>query len=152
MDFENLTAPCGIACFECVAYKARSSELIKQRISTGLGMDYEQSDCNGCRARHGKGFFAAKNNVFPEGQCNLLNENGDCKIYLCAVQHQVHNCSQCAEFPCDNFQPLADRADKIPHNLKVYNLCLIRRMGLEKWAREKAAQIWNDYKTKTAGK
>jgi hypothetical protein len=77
-----------------------------------------------------------------------MNEKGYCKIYLCVEKRQIHNCSECDEFPCDNLQPLADRANRIPHNLKVYNLSLIRKLGLEIWANEKAGEIWNDYMTK----
>lgn len=148
MDYENMTAPCGIACFECVAYKATTNEKIRKKISEGFGMDYDKSACEGCRNRKGKGFLSEKNNVFPEGNCSLLKENGDCKIYQCTEEHQIHNCSLCNDFPCDLLQPLADRADKIPHNLKVYNLCMIRKMGLEEWAFEKAGKTWVDYMTR----
>jgi len=148
VDYRQLTAPCGIPCFECAAFKATSNVAIKKRIAEGLGMDYDTSNCEGCRSRNGKGFLSEKNKVFPEGKCSLMNEAGNCKIYLCAEDKQIHNCSECSDFPCDNLQPLADRANRIPHNLKVYNLCLIKKMGLEKWAQEKAGKIWNDYNTR----
>jgi len=148
MDYKNLTAPCGIPCFECLAYKAKSNEIIKKRISEGMGMDYNKSDCEGCRNKNGIGFLSEKNNVFPEGKCLLINEKGECIIYLCVQSKQIHNCSDCNDFPCDNLQPLADKANRIPHNLKTYNLCLIKRLGLKKWAKEKAGKIWNDYMTK----
>jgi hypothetical protein len=48
----------------------------------------------------------------------------------------------------EKLQPFADRANVWPHNLKIYNLCRIKKMGLEKWAVEKAAEVWSDYKTK----
>jgi hypothetical protein len=148
MDYKNMTAPCGIPCFECIAFKAKSNEIIKKRISESLGLDYDKSDCEGCRNRNGKGFLSEKNNIFPDGKCLLLNEKGQCKIYLCAEKKQIHNCSECDNFPCDSLQPLADRADKIPHNLKIYNLCLIKKLGLEKWAKENAGKIMSEYKTK----
>ncbi len=148
MDYKNMTAPCGIPCFECVSYKAKSNEAIKKRVSEGTGLAYDKSDCEGCRNRNGKAFLAEKNNIFPEGKPLLLNEKGQCKIFLCTEKRKIHNCSECDNFPCDNLQPLADRADKIPHNLKIYNLCLIKKLGLEKWAEEKAAKTMNDYRTK----
>jgi hypothetical protein len=148
MDYKYMTAPCGIPCFECLAYKAKSNETIKKQISERLGLDYDKSDCNGCRNRNGKGFLSERNNIFPDDKCLLMNEKGCCIIYLCVEKRQIHNCSECDEFPCDNLQPLADRANRIPHNLKVYNLCLIRKLGLEIWANEKAGKIWNDYLTK----
>ena len=148
MDYKNLTAPCGIPCFECLAFKAKSNEAIKKVISKNLGMDYDKSDCEGCRNKNGKGFLSEKNNIFPEGKCSLLNEQGLCKIYLCTEKKQIHNCSECNNFPCENLQPLSDRADKIPHNLKIYNLCLIKKIGLEEWAQNEAAKVMNNYKTK----
>ncbi len=143
-----MTAPCGIPCFECVAFKAKSNETIKKQLSERLGLDYDKSDCIGCRNRNGKGFLSEINNIFPDGKCLLMNEKGYCKIYLCVEERQIHNCSECDEFPCENLQPLADRANRIPHNLKVYNLSLIRKLGLETWANEKAGKIWKDYMTK----
>ncbi len=87
-------------------------------------------------------------NIHPEGKCSILNENGQCKVYLCTQEQQIHNCSECDDFPCDNLQPLADRANRIPHNTKVYHLALIKKMGLEAWAKEKAGKIMNEYMTK----
>jgi hypothetical protein len=29
--------------------------------------------------------------------------------------------------------------------MKVFNLCLIKKMGIEKWAEEKAGKTWVDY-------
>jgi hypothetical protein len=28
-------------------------------------------------------------------------------------------------------QPSADRANKLPHNMKVFNLCIMKRVGVE---------------------
>jgi len=36
-------------------------------------------------------------------------------------------------------------ASKVPHNTKVFNLCLIKKMGLEKWATEKAKSVKDTY-------
>lgn len=148
MDYKKMTAPCGIPCFECGAYKVKSNEAIRKRISETLGLDYDKSVCEGCRNRNGIGFLSEKNNIFPEGKCLLMNEKGECKIYLCAEEKQIHNCSECYDFPCDNLQPVADRANRIPHNLKIYNLSLIKKIGLDKWAKEKAGSVLNDYMTK----
>ena len=131
-----------------MAYRAKSNETIKKRISENLGLDFDKSDCEGCRNRNGKGFLSEKNNVFPDGKCLLLDDTGQCFIYMCVESRHIHNCSECNDFPCDRLQPLADRANKIPHNLKIYNLSVIKKCGLEEWAREKAGKIWNDYMTK----
>jgi len=148
MDHKIMTAPCGIPCFECNAYKAKSNEKIKKRISEKLGIDYDKSDCGGCRVRNGIGFLSIKNNIFPEGKCSLLYKDGKCKIYSCVEIKGIHNCSECDQFPCELLQPLADRANLIPHNIKVYNLSLIKNIGLEKWAKEKAGKIMIEYTTK----
>ncbi|MBI5805119.1 DUF3795 domain-containing protein [candidate division TA06 bacterium] len=148
MDHKNMTAPCGIACFECIVFKASSNQAIRQQISQRIGMDLEKSSCDGCRARKGKAFLADQNKIFPEGKCCLIGENGQCRIYSCAEDHGLHNCSECGDFPCELLQPFADRANMLPQNLKVYNLCLIKKMGLKKWAEEKAGKVWSDYKTK----
>jgi hypothetical protein len=34
-----------------------------------------------------------------------------------------------------------------PHNTKVFNLCLIKRMGVASWAQEKAASVKKTYYT-----
>jgi len=148
MDFKYMTAPCGIACFECVVFKAASNELIKKQISQRIGIDLEKASCDGCRARKGRAFLVEKNNIFPEGRCCLIGEKGQCRIYDCAEDKGLHNCGECGEFPCELLQPFADRANVLPHNLKIYNLSLIKKMGLEKWAEEKAGKVWSDYKTK----
>jgi len=147
MAYKNLTAPCGIPCFECLAYNAQANEAIKMRISEAFGLALENSECSGCRNRNGIGFLSEKNNVFPEGKCILMNAEGECKIFLCTKSKQLHNFSECEDLPCDHLQPLADRANRIPHNLKLYNLCLINKLGLEKWANEKAGRTWKDYMT-----
>lgn len=149
MDYRNLTAPCGIACFECNPYKANSNETLKKLVSERIGISLESAGCEGCRNRKGKAYLSEKNAILPEGKCFLFaGENGRCKIYLCAEKRQIHNCSECDDFPCDLLQPIADKADKLPHNLKVYNLSLIKQLGLEKWAMEKAGSVWKHYQTR----
>ena len=43
----------------------------------------------------------------------------------------VASCSECSDFPCTRLCPSANRADVLPHNLKVFNLCTIKRVGVE---------------------
>ena len=35
--------------------------------------------------------------------------------------------------------------DDMPHNTKVFNLCQIRKMGLENWAQKKARGVRDTY-------
>lgn len=67
MDYNNLTAPCGIPCIECIVYKAKFDLKTKKNISEKLDMDFEKSECDGCRQRNGKGFLSEKNRVGGKG-------------------------------------------------------------------------------------
>lgn len=134
MDFKELTAPCGRDCFNCPFYIASKDELYRIMLGTKLGLQPEKVTCDGCR------------NV--NGHCQVLKNygfSGNCKIYRCFESKDFDFCSDCPEFPCDLLHPLAHGADKFPHNLKVYNLCMIKKMGLEKWAKEKAKRSFDRY-------
>jgi len=47
-------------------------------------------------------------------------------------------CQGCRKtgFPCSRLQPLVQGAERVPHNLKVYNLSAIKNRGIEAWAAE----------------
>jgi len=79
------------------------------------GIPEEKLPCAGCRA--------------IEGSCPVIG--GTCATYLCAMKKEVDFCFSCREFPCSNLNPAADRADILPHNLKVFNLCTIQSKGLD---------------------
>jgi hypothetical protein len=38
-----------------------------------------------------------------------------------------------------------DLTSRRPHNTKVFNLCLIKKMGLESWAQTKAQNVRDKY-------
>ena len=59
--------------------------------------------------------------------------------------HDVAFCCECPEFPCTKLQPLADQAARVPHNIKVFNLCRIKAVGVEQWARNEARPIRDKY-------
>jgi hypothetical protein len=128
MDYGHMTAPCGLPCFECFLYLANENEEIKAMVSKELGIPVEKSVCNGCRDEGGK--------------CAHLPMS--CRVYPCAEEKGLMVCSECADFPCDFLQPYADNA-KMWHNTKVFNLCLIKKMGLEDWARNKAKTVVHQY-------
>ncbi|MDA8090609.1 MAG: methyltransferase domain-containing protein [Nitrospiraceae bacterium] len=50
------------------------------------------------------------------------------------------------DFPCAYLAPMADGAAQYPHNFKAFNLCKIRKIGLERWI-EEAGQIREKYFT-----
>ena len=137
MDYKNLTAPCGLACFNCPVCVSKPS--FKTAIMSGavklilfkkLDFKKRNSICRGCRTEDGK--------------CKATGFVEPCKIYSCSKQKGVEFCYECGIFPCDHFQPYKNKAF-LPHNTKVYNLCLIKNMGLEKWAETKAAEVTEKY-------
>ena len=129
MDYEQMTAPCGLACFNCVVYLANEDQGIRALVAQQLGMAQEEVGCRGCRAE--------------KGRCPVVPM--ECSVYPCAEKRGVKFCCDCSDFPCDLLHPYADQADKLPHNTKVFNLCLIRKMGIEAWARDKAREVADTY-------
>lgn len=65
----------------------------------------------------------------------------------CVQEKGVDYCFNCADFPCQYLMPLADGAGKLPQNIKLYNLCLMKKIGLDNWI-EQAADIRQIYFTK----
>lgn len=134
MDYEKLTAPCGRDCFNCNYYLASQIESYRDRLVNKLTLEQEEVVCQGCRQN--------------EGKCKILKNSGfneNCKTYKCAESKNVKFCFECSEFPCDLLHPVVDRADEFTHNLKVYNLCMIKKMGLENWAKNKSKESLNIY-------
>ncbi|MHB1002140.1 MAG: DUF3795 domain-containing protein [Armatimonadota bacterium] len=129
MDYEKMTAPCGLACFDCVIYKANDDEELRKRVSLQLGIPMEKAVCNGCREENGK--------------CPVVISA--CDIFPCTREKGVKFCFECQDFPCDHLHPYADKADKYPLNVRVFNLCLIKKMGLEAWAESKAKSVKEEY-------
>lgn len=128
MDYTHMTAPCGLPCFECYLYLANEQEELKEMVSKTLGIPIEKAACRGCRDEGGR--------------CAHLPM--ECRLYPCAKWHGVEFCCDCSEFPCDYLHPYADNA-VVWHNTKVFNLCLIKKMGLEEWAKTKAKSVLETY-------
>jgi Protein of unknown function (DUF3795) len=138
MDLLLLTAPCGLDCFNCPFYLAAADTEALQYVRTvsqQLGIPAEKLTCKGCRAHDGRIPIHAL----------VFGEDHRCAAYECSKDRCVLLCGHCDEFPCENLQPCADRAAVIPHNTKVYNLCLINKLGLEGWAKDKAATVRHEY-------
>jgi hypothetical protein len=107
-------APCGTNCGACPAYLCKDNpELLEAVVAKGLKR--EDLPCPGCREHKGKCAFT----------------DGDCATYDCIVRHGVTFCYECDEFPCQFLHPCADRANILPHNMKLYNLCYIRTYGVD---------------------
>ena len=68
-----------------------------------------------------------------------------CNVYKCINTKDFDFCCDCSDFPCDHLHPYADQAAERPHNTKVFNLCLIKKMGLKSWAENKARDVKRTY-------
>ena len=138
MDYFQMTAPCGLDCFNCHFYLAHEDEeamrLVAELAKT-YGFPVEKALCQGCRSHNGR----------VPLQVHSFGESHRCAAYECAKEKGMAFCGDCGDFPCDNLHPYADQAGSLPHNMKVFNLCLINKMGLIKWAESKAADVRQVY-------
>jgi len=96
------------------------------------GIPKEKLPCPGCRE--------------VEGNCPVIH--GKCETYTCVNEQKANFCFNCNDFPCSKLNPAADRADILPHNLKVFNLCTIKGNGLEYFAKKSAEIKLKYYKGK----
>lgn len=141
MDYFQMTAPCGLDCFNCHFYLAHENEAAMntvEELSRAYKIPVEKMLCKGCREHDGQ---------IPL-QKFAFGEKHECAAYECAREKNVKFCGDCNDFPCDNLHPYADKASDLPHNMKVFNLCLIHKMGLENWAKSKASMVRDTYFTK----
>ena len=137
-DYFNLTAPCGLDCFNCrlfLAHEDPDARAEVEQMAEAYGVPFEIMLCRGCRNHNGR---------IPVQQ-HIFGEAHRCAAYECSRKEKVDFCGECKQFPCDSLHPYSDKADELPHNMKVFNLCLIQRMGLEKWAESKAAEVRYTY-------
>lgn len=142
MDYVTMTAPCGLDCFNCQFFLANEDPdalAEVKALSEQLNVPVQIMLCRGCRAHNGQ---------IPL-QKHLFGEKHYCAAYECSQSRGATFCGDCHEFPCDHLHPYADKASVLPHNTKVFNLCLIKRMGLIKWARSKAAAVRKTYFTES---
>ena len=115
-----LIAPCGVYCGGCRRYQARSDETLRKQIAEQKGIPVaELYVCAGCRPLRGRVKISGGEPV--------------CDTYACALNKKVEFCYQCADFPCLKLAPCADRAQETPHNNKVYNLVLLKKLGIDAW-------------------
>jgi hypothetical protein len=131
MDYLKMTAPCGLDCFNCAIYLAGENEEIRASVAKRMNVPLELAVCRGCRT---------------EGGCvTAIGAVEPCHVWKCISQKGLNFCYECSDFPCDHLHPYADKAAERPHNVKVFNLNLIKKMGLESWAKDKAKKVRNTY-------
>lgn len=133
MDYLELTAPCGLDCWNCRLYLAQEDPGLRQAIAKKTGRPEEACACPGCRALGGTIAF--------------LGMKEPCKVWRCTEARGYLLCAECGDFPCDHLHPYADLAGERPHNTKVFNLCQIRKLGVAAWAEQKALSVRQNYFT-----
>jgi len=124
----RLTAPCGLDCFNCDIYEKNITEEMKKQFASKIKKDPEEVACKGCRLENG---------------CKHLGQ--PCETLKCIEDKGLEFCFECEEFPCVKLQPAKEGADRYPHNFKLFNLCRMKAVGVEKWAGEEAKLIRQRY-------
>ncbi len=123
-ELKSLTAICGIDCFNCEFFHTNIDEFFahlpaeRRAAFEARGMTIDKVRCQGGRV----------------SGCTTIE--GKCETLECARERKHEFCYECRDFPCSKLQPLAQGAERFPHNLKVYNLCAIRNRGIAAWAAE----------------
>lgn len=128
-DKKALTASCGLACFLCDIHENNLTNELAELIHIKWSVPKEEIACKGCRQQDGKHFH------IPHG----------CATLDCAKAKGVELCCECHDFPCAFLAPTADQAAVYPHNTKLFNLCRIKKVGIERWIEAEAGQIRKKY-------
>ena len=137
MDYQLLTAPCGKDCFNCPLCIAEENRENREAFFKRNNIPEDKFQCKGCRP----------NNGYCPG-LEILGIDPNCRMYACIQEKKVNFCYECDEFPCERLQPVADRAERVPHALKIYNLCMIQKMGVEAWATGHSKRLFDEYYTR----
>lgn len=130
----QIVAPCGIDCFNCEMFEDNVTKAFQTRLSETTKIPKEMITCKGC----------VDGNI-----CLFLKLQGKtCRTKECVDEKGVNYCFECINFPCAFLMPLADGANKFPQNIKLYNLCQMKKIGVDAW-KELAADIRKTYFTKS---
>ncbi len=121
-----LVAPCGTYCGDCGAYKVKNDPSLKEMLVKKV--NWNGIPCPGCRPSKG----------------NVQFVDGTCETYACISKRGHDFCFECAEFPCSKFNPAADKASDLPHNIKLFALWYIKQHGADAW-KKKTAEVKQRY-------
>lgn len=94
-------------------------------------------DCKGCREQKGQ-----------------VQDFPVCKTYKCVTSNGYNFCHECEEFPCEKLQPIVNFEIFTPHNSKLYNLLMIKKLGIAEWNKiceEKSDLYYRGRKIKYGG-
>lgn len=122
MKMMERVAPCGLDCETCPVYEDNITQKTRAYLAGLLHLLPESVSCKGCRP--------SKGSPLP---CPA------CETYACAAEHGVRLCLECPDFPCGKLMPVADGANRFPHNTKLYNLGRIGLLGMDRWLEEAEA-------------
>jgi hypothetical protein len=131
-DDITLVAPCGLHCGTCAVYKVKDDPSLREALVKKV--NWNGIPCPGCRPIKGKSQFISET----------------CSTYACVTERGHDFCYQCADFPCGKLNPAADRADVLPHNLKIFNLSFIKQHGVARFQEEEPGIKLRYYRGKTA--
>ena len=131
----QLVTPCGYCCLSCSAYvkgickdEAVIEQMRKRGELAGVSSEEVIGHCPGCRPAQGN----------PHGQ-------GMCRTYECCVNNKGLNfCYECEDFPCLKLAPIAKDAEIRPHNTKIYNLLMLKKLGLDSYIIGSGA-LWSQF-------
>jgi hypothetical protein len=114
---KEMTAPCGLDRFNGERDEENLAGKLARLIHDKLGVPENKIACKGCREQDGAHYHLSK-----EG----------CATLDWVTSKGVSLCCDCSDFSCALLAPTADGAARYPHNMKVYNLCRINRVGLDR--------------------
>ena len=120
MDEKILTAPCGLDCFNCPSYEGNITEEYKKKSAEYLKIPVEETPCKGCRDE--------------KGNCKYATTK-QCATWHCVQKKGLTLCNECSDFPCSKLMP-TQKGSIFPHNMKMYNLCRMKLIGIDKWIEE----------------
>jgi hypothetical protein len=121
-DDITLVAPCGLHCGTCAVYKVKDDPSLREALVEKV--NWNGIPCAGCRQIKGKSQFISET----------------CATYACVTERGHDFCYECEDFPCGKLNPAADRADVLPHNLKIFNLSFMKQHGVARFV-EKGPRI-----------
>lgn len=131
MDYTLVIAPCGLDCSCCQMFMAKDSARLRITIHDKTGIPIDEASCSSCRVE--------------EGLIGCQQMKEPCAVFKCSQKRKIQFCCDCGDFPCELYQPHAHQAAENPHNLKIYNLCLIKKMGAEEFAKTMAHKVREAY-------
>ena len=114
MDFNYLTAPCGIDCLNCEYFHKNMDGKLKMKLMKSI--DCDNVGCMGCRSEDG---------------CRYYKDA--CEVLKCVNSKGHYFCQECKCFPCDKYKVGAEKCGFGTMELMMHNLCHVRNHGIEEW-------------------